>query len=122
MVADVTEPPPLVTAVVVALAGVRDGQDVAVLGAGATLRRALEAGCRRELTSDGPADVVVALAAFDVPGGLTLLRPGGRLVALAADRGAVERSAALHGLVVRHVEAVGGRVAWSATLPPEPPT
>ena len=122
MVPDVTDPPPLVTAVVVALAGVRDGQDVAVIGAGAVLRRALEAGCRRELTGEGPADVVVALAAFDVPGALTMLRPGGRLVALAADNGAVERSVALHGLVLRHAEPVGGKVAWSATVPLSQPT
>lgn len=122
MVADVTEPSPFVTAVVVALAGVRDGQEVAVLGAGTVLRKALSAGCQRELTETGPVDVAVALAAFDVPGAVALLKPGGRLVAIAADRGAVERTATLHGLVLRHVEPVLGRVAWSGNLPHEQPT
>jgi hypothetical protein len=116
------EPSPVLTAVVAALAGVRDGQAVLVLGPATVLRRALEAGTGCPLAEHGPADVVVALAAPDVPGAVGLLRPGGRLVALAADRGAVERTAARHGLVLQHAEQVAGRVAWSAALPAEPPT
>lgn len=116
MVPDVQEPAPIVTAVVAALAGVRNGQTVVVLGPGTRLRAALEAGTGVPLAEVGPADVVVALGATDVPGAVGLLRPGGRLVALAADHGAVERSAARYGLVVRHLEAVDGRIAWSASL------
>ncbi len=111
------EPSPVLTAVVAALAGVRDGQQVVLLGRAAVLRRALEAGTGRSLVAEGPADVVVALSAPDVPGAVAMLRPGGRLVALAADGGAVERTAALHGLQLLHTEAVGGRVAWSGSLP-----
>jgi D-arabinose 1-dehydrogenase-like Zn-dependent alcohol dehydrogenase len=117
MVSDVQEPVPLVTAVVAALAGVRTGQAVVVLGTATTLRRSLEAGTGTALVEVGPADVVVALSAPDVPGAVQMLRPGGRLVALAADAGAVERTVALYGLVLRHTEVVGGRVAWSASVP-----
>ncbi len=81
------------------------------------LRRALEAGANRDLVDQGPGDVVVAHSASDVPGAVTMLKPGGRLVSVAADAGAVERTVARHGLVLRHCEPVGGRVAWSATLP-----
>jgi hypothetical protein len=93
----VQEPAPLLTAVLAALAGVRHDQAVAVLGPAAVLR--------------------VVLTAPDVPGAVARLRPGGRLVAVAADLGAVERTAARHGLVLRHHEPVDGRVAWSASLP-----
>ncbi len=117
MLSDVSEPPPLVTAVLAALAGVRNGQAVLVLGTATTLRKALEAGTGVALVNQGPADVVVVLTGPDLPDGLLQTRPGGRLVALAADTGAVERTAALHGLRVLHTEPVGGRVAWSSTLP-----
>ena len=110
----VNEPSPLVTAVITALAGVRHDQVVVVLGTATVLRRALEAGIGRGLETEGPADVVIALSAPDVPGAVLLLRPGGRLVALAADSGAVERTAARHDLELQHAENVGGRVAWSA--------
>lgn len=111
------EPAPLLTAVLAALAGARVGQAAAVLGPGAVLRRALRAATGQELVDQGPADVVVAVSAPDVPGAVRLLRPGGRLVAVAADLGAIERTAARHGLLVSHHETVGGRVAWSASLP-----
>lgn len=111
------EPAPLVTAVVVALAGVRAGQAVLVVGPGATIRKALSAGCGRELVEGGPADVVVALSAPDVDDAVEQLAPGGRLVGLAADRGAAERTVARHGLKLQHTEAVAARTAWSAQLP-----
>ena len=117
MLEGVQEPPPLVTAVVAALAGVRQGQAVLVLGPGTTLRRALAAGCGGDLVDGGPADVVVALLGPDVPAGVAAVRPGGRFVGLAADAGAVERTVARHGLRLTHTEAVAGRVAWSASTP-----
>jgi hypothetical protein len=113
----VTEVSPVLTAVLTALAGVRDGQVVVVLGDAPVLCRCLAAGAGRALSEDGPADVVVALAAYDVPTAVSMLRPGGRLVALAADSGAVERTARLYGLALRYTELVGGRVAWSGSLP-----
>jgi hypothetical protein len=114
---EVDEPSPVLTAVLSALAGVRVNQVVVVLGPATVLRRALQAGTGRELAVTGPADVVIALAAPDVAGATAMLKPGGRLVALAADTGAVGRTAARHGLNVLHSEPVGGRVAWSAALP-----
>jgi hypothetical protein len=113
----VQEPAPLLTAVLAALAGVRHDQAVAVLGPAAVLRRALAAGTGGPLVEEGPVDVAVVLTAPDVPGAVARLRPGGRLVAVAADLGAVERTAARHGLVLRHHEPVDGRVAWSASVP-----
>jgi hypothetical protein len=113
----VVEVSSVLSAVVAALAGVRNEQTVVVLGTAPVLCRALEAACGRPLASSGPADVVVALTAPDVPGAVTMLRPGGRLVAVAADPGAVERTASRHGLVLKHTEPVGGRIAWSGSLP-----
>lgn len=107
----------VLSAVVAALAGVRDRQTVIVLGTAPVLCRALEAASGLPLAHEGPADVVVALMAPDVPGAVTMLRPGGRLVAVAADAGAVERTAERYGLVLRHTEPVGGRIAWSGSLP-----
>jgi hypothetical protein len=112
-----TDISPVLTAVLTALAGVRNGQVVVVLGEAPMLCRSLAAGVGRDLSDDGPADVVVALAAYDVPTAIAMLRPGGRLVALAADNGAVERTARLHGVTLRYTELVGGRVAWSGSLP-----
>ncbi len=111
------EPSELVTAVATALAGCRTGQAVVVIGPGATLRRAIEAATGTPLVTEGPADVVVALAAFDVADAVDLLRPGGRVVSVAADPGAVERTVARHGLTLQHTEAVAGRTAWSAQRP-----
>lgn len=108
------EPSPLVTAVVVALAGVRVNQSVLVVGKADTIRRALSAGCGRELLTEGPADVVVALTGPDVPDAVLQLAPGGRLVSIAADPGAVERTVARYGLRLQHTEPVAGRTAWSA--------
>ena len=104
-------------AVLAALAGVRRGDAVAVLGDAQLLCAVLQAGCARDLVEAPPADVVVAVAAYDVPVAIGLLRPGGRLVAVAADRGAAGRTATAHGLQLRHVEPVLGRVAWSALVP-----
>lgn len=82
------------------------------------LYRALIAGAGGVVDrADGLVRVAVAAAAYDVPTAVALLEPGGRLVSLAADRAAAERTAGRHGLVLRHVEAVDGRVAWSATVP-----
>ena len=111
------EPSPVETAVVTALAGVRVGQAVAVLGPATLLRAALAAGTGCALADTGPVDVVVALNAPDLAGAVSRLRPGGRLVALAADLGAVERTAARHGLDLRHTVPVADRVAWSASRP-----
>jgi NADPH:quinone reductase-like Zn-dependent oxidoreductase len=110
----VDEPTPLVTAVIVALAGVRMNQSVLVVGPSLTIRKALSAGCGRELVTEGPADVVVALTGPDVPDAVLQLAPGGRLVSIAADGGAVERTVARYGLRLQHMEAVAGRTAWSA--------
>ncbi len=111
------EPSPVLSAVITALAGVRDHQVVIVLGEGGMIRRALQAGTGCDLVTEGPADVVVALSAPDIPGAVLMLRPGGRLVAVAADTGAVERTAQRHGLQIQHAEKVGTRVAWSGSLP-----
>ena len=105
------------TAVSAALAGVRRGDAVAVVGEGHLLRAVLRAACGRDLVDAPPADVVVAVVAYDVPVAVGLLRPGGRLVAVAADEGAAGRTASANGLQLRHVEPVLGRVAWSALLP-----
>ena len=105
-------------AVLTALAGVRAGQAVAVLGGGEVLRRALLAGAGEPVeSSDGRVDVAVAVAAHDVPAAVAALTPGGRLVAVAADAGAAHRTAALHGVVLQHVAPVGPRVAWSGRTP-----
>jgi hypothetical protein len=111
----VQEPTPLMVAVLSALAGVRFGQAVLLVGASPTLARVLEAGCGQPLVAHGPADVAVALTGPDVPDAVEQARPGGRIVGLAADLGAVERTVALHGLELRHTEVVGNRTAWSAT-------
>lgn len=106
-------------AVLSALAGMRKGDAVAAIGCGRITEASLAAGCGRELIDektapDGAAKVVVVGTAHDVPGALRLLAPGGRLVAVAADRPAAARVAAGAGLELRHVEPLDGRVAWSA--------
>jgi hypothetical protein len=104
------------TAVVAALAGVRRGDTFAVLGSAPLLVAALSAAAGHDGPALGPVDVAVALAAYDVPAAVVLLGGGGRLVALAADRAAAERTAHRHGLTLRHLASVPGRVAWSAVL------
>ena len=105
-----------------ALAGVRKGDAVAAVGCGRITQASLAAGCGQPLidssaAADASAKVVVVGRAFDVPGALRLLAPGGRLVAIAADQGAAERVATGAGLSLRHVERLGAQVAWSAVRP-----
>jgi len=57
------------------------------------------------------------MRAHDVPSAVARLRPGGRLVAVAADGGGARRTAAAHGLLLAHVAPMPGRLAWSAVLP-----
>ena len=108
---------PELTAVLLALAGARQGQRVATVGAGPVVARGLLAGSGTPELVSADADVVVAGAAYEVPGALALLAPGGRLVAVAADAAAARRVAVAAGLELRHVETVGRRVAWSAQAP-----
>jgi hypothetical protein len=112
-------------AVLSALAGVREGDPVAAIGCGRITEASLAAGCGRPLVdaaaaADASAKVVVVGKAYDVPGALRLLAPGGRLVAVAADKGAAERVAGGAGLSLRHVERLGAQVAWSAVRPVGP--
>ncbi|HWG94152.1 MAG TPA: hypothetical protein VNU66_08015 [Mycobacteriales bacterium] len=100
-----------------ALAGVRRGDAVAVVGAGERTTAALLAMSGAVAPVDRGARVSVAGTAPDVAGAVARLAPGGRLVAVAADAGAARRVAAAHGLELRHVEPVGRLVAWSAVLP-----
>lgn len=104
-------------AVLLALAGAREGQRVAEVGAGPVVLRGLLAASGAAGPADAEADVVVAGSAPDVPGALLLLAPGGRLVARAADPAAAARVTGAAGLVLRHVVPLGGGVAWSATRP-----
>jgi hypothetical protein len=112
-------------AVLSALAGVRKGDAVAVIGCGRITQASLAAGCGLPLidvavAADATAKVVVVGKAHDVPGAIRLLAAGGRLVAVAADRGAAERVATGAGLSLRHVERLGAQVAWSAVRPAAP--
>lgn len=110
----------VLAAVLCSLAGVRTGDRVAEVGAGRLVGRALLAMSNTLELVDEDAAVVVAGAAYEVPTALTLLAPGGRLVAVAADAAAAQRTAAGSGLELRHVERVGTRVAWSAVRPADP--
>lgn len=107
----------VLAAVLAALAGTRTGDRVAVVGAGPMVARALLAASGTTELVDADAAVVVAGAAYEVPTALTLLAPGGRLVAVAADAAAAQRVAAGAGLALGHVQKVGARVAWSARRP-----
>ena len=109
---------PLLTAVLAALAGVRDHQRVLVLGEAPLLRRALSAAAQADIVLEGPADVVVAMFAPDVPEAVEQVAPGGRIVGVAADLAAAKRTAERYGLGLQHTEAVAGRVAWSARVGP----
>lgn len=108
---------PLLAVVLAALAGPRTGDRVAAVGVGPLVVRALLAASRTDELVDADAAVVVAGAAYEVPSALLLLAPGGRLVAVAADAAAARRTAATHGLGLRHVERAGAVCAWSATAP-----
>jgi membrane-associated protease RseP (regulator of RpoE activity) len=107
----------VLAAVLCALAGVRIGDRVAVVGTNSQTSAALLAGCGGNRFVERDADVAVAGTAPDVAGALARLRPGGRIVALAADAGAAQRVAASAGLQLRYVEPVGRLVAWSAARP-----
>ena len=107
-----------------ALAGMRKDDAVAAVEAGRVTEACLAAGAGRPLLEpdapDGSARVVVVEDPAGMTTGLRLLAPGGRLVALAADATAAQAAAASYGLVLRHVEALGDGVAWSAVRPSEP--
>jgi len=111
---------PLVVAVLSAMAGVRRGYAVAVVGAAPGVTAALLAAAGGGELAQSDAHVAVATHAHDVPAAASRLGPGGRLVALAADASAAARTAAAHGLLLRHVEPVGALVAWSAVRPEGP--
>jgi hypothetical protein len=107
---------PLLTAVVAALAGVRTSQRVLVMGEAPLLKRALAAAADCAIVDEGPADVVVAVFAPDVPTAVTHVAEGGRVVGVAADLAAARRTAERHGLSLQYTESVAGRVAWSARV------
>ena len=108
------DPDPVLAAVLAALAGARKGDRVAAVGTDPMVARALLAASQTDELVAAEATVVVAGAAHEVATAVALLAAGGRLVGVAADAGAAARTAAAHGLELRHVERVGGRAAWSA--------
>lgn len=108
------DPDPVLAAVLAALAGVRTGDRVAAVAAGPLVARVLLAASQTDQLVDSEAGVVVVGVAYELATALTLLAAGGRVVGVAADAGAAGRTAAAHGLELRHVEAVGRQVAWSA--------
>lgn len=108
-------------AVLCALAGPRRGDAFAVVDAPPIALRALLAATR----TGGPAGrdarlVVTGGAEAQAVAGALLLAPGGRLVSTAPDAATAARRASSCGLVLRHVEALGERVAWSAVSPAAP--
>lgn len=101
-------------AVLSALAGVRLGDPVAGVGLSPRTERALLAMCGRDALVEAEARVAVAEDPAGVADAAARLRPGGRLVAVAADATEARRVAAAGGLELRHVERLGAGVAWSA--------
>ena len=110
-------PDPMLAAVLCALAGVRSGDRVRAPGVTPVVASALLSAAQAPDFADGPADVVVAGAAYEVPAALEAVAPGGRLVSLAADAAAAARVAGAAGLVRLHVVPIGAGVAWSAVRP-----
>lgn len=108
------DPDPVLAAVLAALAGARTGDRVAAVAAGPLVARVLLAASQTAELVDREAAVVVVGVAYELASALTLLAAGGRVVGVAADAGGAARTAVAHGLELRHVEAVGRRVAWSA--------
>jgi hypothetical protein len=103
--------------VLAALAGVRTGDTVAVVGDHPGLLQVLRAASGADVDALPETDrvrVAVATAAYDVPLAVARLAPGGRLVAVAADAAAAGRTAERHDLVLRYVVPVARGVAWSA--------
>jgi hypothetical protein len=105
---------PLLVATLAALAGVRRGDRVVVVGGGPRLTAALLAMAGAAECAEDAARVAAAGRPGDVGPAVRRMAPGGRLVAVAADDRAARRCAAQHGLALRHVEPVGDVVAWSA--------
>lgn len=113
---------PELAAVLTALAGVRVGDPVVAIGVGRITRAALAAGCGRDLVDPDEAGAagaaVVVLGDHDaLDEGSRLLRPGGRLVCLAADEAQARHDAQRAGVGPPFLDAVGTLVAWSARAP-----
>lgn len=112
---------PVLAAVLCSLAGARTGDRVAAVGVTAAVASALLAMSSTTALVEDDAAVVLAGAAYEVPTAAAKVAPGGRLVAVAADRAAAQRVASRASLELRHVEPVrDGLVAWSAVRPREP--
>ena len=105
-----------------ALAGVRKGDPVAAIGCGRITEASLAAGCGQPLVdataaADASAKVVVVGKAFDVPGAIRLLAPGGPWSRSPPTGEPPNGSRPEAGLSLRHIERLGAQVAWSAVLP-----
>ena len=110
-------PDPQLAAVLCALAGARRGDRVRAAGVSPLVEAALLFGAAAEAFADGPADLVVAGAAQELPAALSALAAGGRVVCVAADPAAAARVAGAAGLVRLHVVPLTTGVAWSAVRP-----
>lgn len=108
-------------AVLCALAGPRRGDAVAGVDAPPVALRALLAAAGSTSPAAHTARLVVTGGEeAQARAGALLLAPGGRLVSTAPDAAVAAARAASCGLVLRHVEQVGPRVAWSAVSPGPP--